>query len=195
MLIHLTPQIYANRATEPCALIDLKCPELGLDLKGGQELTARRPYPNKDYLVVCRNIGTKAINGFYVETNKPVRDFTVTTRWAVAANHIATHQVRYLVLDDEFDTITQKMVLWYATPEYPSRFPLNLDYKTPARSEPKMEIGSRLDRAGDITDETNELGLLIKRSEVFRLPSIQRERVMSAMSGNDQRMPSLGDAF
>ncbi|RMR16853.1 hypothetical protein ALP90_200101 [Pseudomonas amygdali pv. ulmi] len=47
MIIHLSPSIYACPKTEPCSLIDLTCNELNIDLVGGKELTARRPYPNK----------------------------------------------------------------------------------------------------------------------------------------------------
>lgn len=66
MLIHLIPNILADRSHVPCSLVDLTSPELGLNLIGGKELTARRPYPNKHYLVACRKVGQKAVNGFLV---------------------------------------------------------------------------------------------------------------------------------
>ena len=45
------------------------------------------------------------MDGFLVETPQPLREFTVVTRWAVAASHTATHRLRYIVLDEEFDTL------------------------------------------------------------------------------------------
>lgn len=115
MLLHLVPRLFACRVNEPeCALIDFHCPALGLKLRNGIELVARRPYPNKHYLVACRKVGQKAMNGFLVETTERVREFTTLTRWAVGADRIVNHQVQYFVLDDELDAITDCMVLWSA---------------------------------------------------------------------------------
>lgn len=199
MLIHLTPQVYAHHATEPCSLIDLSCSELGLFLKGGKELTARRPYPNKDYLVACRKVGQKAMNGILIETESPIREFTVVTRWAVAASHIATHRVRYIVLDEEHDAVSESMLLWYGTSEcaggFESRWPGITDHGTPARTQPRMEVFPRLDRCGEFSDLANEQGALIERSEVFRLPTIERERIMNPQFSLDKRLPSIESAF
>lgn len=101
MLLHLVPRLFACRVNEPeCALIDFHCPALGLKLRNGIELVARRPYPNKHYLVACRKLGQKAMNGFLVETTERVREFTTLTRWAVGADRIVNHQVQYFVLDE-----------------------------------------------------------------------------------------------
>lgn len=106
--------MFAYRDTEPCKLIDVSSDELGVMLKGGEHLTARRPYPNKNYLVACRKVGQKAMQGILIKTPTPVREFNVVTRWAIAASYIATHRVLYIVLDDDFDAISENMVLWYA---------------------------------------------------------------------------------
>lgn len=199
MIIHLSPSIYACPKTEPCSLIDLTCNELNIDLVGGKELTARRPYPNKKYLVACRKVGQKAMNGILIESKTPVREFTVVTRWSVAASHIATHRVHYIILDEEYDAISENMVLWYATSEslgsYKSRWPGNEEYGTPATSQPRMEAYQRLRRVGPIRDVTDESGAVIERSEVFKLPTLQPERVLNSKLSYGDRTPSLEAAF
>jgi hypothetical protein len=74
MLLHIIPRLYASKENEPkCALIDLYCPELNLRLRDGIELVARRPYPNKNYLVACRKMGHKAMEGLLIETQERIR--------------------------------------------------------------------------------------------------------------------------
>lgn len=199
MIIHLTPQIYACPKTEPCSLIDLTCNELNIALVGGKELTARRPYPNKNYLVACRKSGQKAMNGILIDSKSPVREFNIVTRWAVAASHVATHRVRYIILDEEYDAISENMVLWSATSEslgsYKSRWPGNEEYGTPAMSQPRMEAFQRLQRVGAISDVTDASGAVIERSEVFKLPTLQPERVLNSKLSYGDRMPNLEAAF
>jgi hypothetical protein len=78
MLLHLIPRLYAFRSIEDeCSLIDFECPTLGIFLRNGHELVARRPYPNKNYLVGCRKVGQKAINGLLIESptsHQPAHD-------------------------------------------------------------------------------------------------------------------------
>jgi hypothetical protein len=197
MLIHLIPNILADRTDVPCSLVDLTCRELGLNLIGGKELTARRPYPNKNYLVACRKVGQKAVNGFLVETQGPVREFTVVTRWAVAASHIATHSVRYILADEEFDTVTEEMMLWSAPHpsqgEYKSRYPIGFTYGSPLESQPRMEAFKRIKRVGEFTDQLDKHGAVIERSEVFHLPTVERDRLSRSFFGD--RMPAIENAF
>lgn len=197
MLIHLTPRMYACRTNEVCSLIDLNCAELGLSLKGDNELTARRPYPNKNYLVACRKAGQKAMNGILLETQSHLREFTVVTRWAVAASHVATHQVRYIVLDEEFDTISESMTLWYGTASgrFKSRWPITADYGSPAATQPCMEAFPRVERRGEVKDVTDKKGALIERSEVFQLHTLERERLMDLTHSHDDRIPVIDHAF
>lgn len=197
MLIHLMPQIFSDRTNEPCSLVDLTCRELGLNLKGGKDLVGRRPYPNKNFLVACRNVGRKAMDGFLVETQNFAQEFTVVTRWAVAASHIATHRVRYIVTDGDFDTVTEDMPLWGnlhpSRGGFKSRYPIDCTYGSPVESQPRMEVLNRIKRVGEFTDTLDEDGFLIERSEVFRLPTLERERLI--VSVLDDRMPSIESAF
>lgn len=90
-------------------------------------MIARRPHPNKNYLVAQRNKGRKAIIGILLETERSLDSFTVTTRWAVNAEQVITHEVEYLVLDHTNDLVSEYMVLWNAFVQngqsYASRWP------------------------------------------------------------------------
>jgi hypothetical protein len=200
MLLHLIPRMYACRFNEPeCALIDFHCPALGLKLRNGIELTARRPYPNKRYLVACRKAGQKAMIGFLVETTERVREFTTITRWAVGADRIVNHQVQYFVLDDELDAITDHMVLWYGMSPglggFTRRWPSVANDWTPAAAQPRMELVSR-ERAGHYADRIDDAGRVIERAEVFQLHTVERERVLyRSTSDIYARIPTADMAF
>src|ERR1700738_4447595 len=105
MLIHITPQfLTCDGSSGYVDLVDLRINELGLFLKAGKEVAGRRPYRNKRFVVACRNAGRKAVDGILIETSKPVAEYTVETRWAVQAEAVVTHRVKYVVLDKDFDT-------------------------------------------------------------------------------------------
>lgn len=197
MLIHLKPSIYDGNPIGPCSLVDLTCHEFGLKLVGGKDLIARRPYPNKNWLVACRKVGRKALNGLFIETQVFVREFNVVTRWAVAASHIATHRVRYILADDGFDTSTVEMTLWGEFPPsfggYKSRHPIGVNYGSPMESEPRMDVFNDRKRVGDIADKIDQYGFLIERSEVFRMPTLERERFSISLFSD--RMPAIESAF
>lgn len=183
MLIHLTPRIYACRTNQPCTLIDLTCAELGLSLKGDKDLTARRPYRNKNYLVACRKVGQKAMQGILIDSRQFVYDFTVVTRWAVGNRDIATHRVRYIVLDHEYDTVTENMMLWSAIhgdSRWASRFPA--EYKGVAHTEAQPFM--------DVTQ-----GFESECSETFLMHTIERERLHEHYCSLNERTPGIEAAF
>ncbi|CAB3802588.1 hypothetical protein LMG28614_05651 [Paraburkholderia ultramafica] len=69
MLIHITPRFFTCDQSGPFVeLIDLRIDPLDLFLRGGKELTTRRPYPNKHFAVACRKAGSKAIDWILVDT-------------------------------------------------------------------------------------------------------------------------------
>ncbi|WP_255653935.1 DUF6012 family protein [Arsenophonus apicola] len=70
MLLHLSPRYYLRYSDVQLDLIDVSVPELNLTLKGGVDIVARTPYPNKCYQIACRKKGRKAINGIFIETDK-----------------------------------------------------------------------------------------------------------------------------
>ncbi|WP_045449604.1 DUF6012 family protein [Tepidicaulis marinus] len=200
MLIHLLPCLMACQRTEPpCALVDFHCDDLGLHLKGGAELAARRPYPNKNWLIACPHRGRKAIVGFFIETAVPLTAFTTLTRWKAAGIGVIEHEVRYEVLDQDFDALTSNMFLWYGTDKtrggWAPRWPEAAKGWTPMLAQPRMELTSRR-RQGDYKDRVQD-GRIMARQEVVALHTVPRARLLSPsphdlLSG---RMPALESAF
>ncbi|MBY0574242.1 MAG: hypothetical protein K2P84_11215, partial [Undibacterium sp.] len=91
MLIHITPSFYTcEQSGANVELVDLRVDELGIHVRGGEDLVSRSPYPNKRYVVGCRKVGQKAINGILIETAEHVDIYTVVTRWAINAETIVT---------------------------------------------------------------------------------------------------------
>ncbi len=201
MLIHLTPKLNARRLpglVNAIHLVDIECEELDLQLKGGRDIVARRPYPNKSWLVACRKRGRKAINGILVETESPVQQFTTVTRWAVAAEVIVTHRVRYVVLDQELDATSSYVLLWG------DRLPQDYPVKgSPLQVEPCMELVPGIERVGDVTDTLSNHscplgpGAILERSEVFHLPTIEDQRLKSDDPSYpfSSRLPERSEAF
>jgi hypothetical protein len=200
MLLHIIPRLYVAEPDAPqCDLIDFHCLPLGLKLRNGIELVARRPYPNKRYQVACRKIGQKAMQGFLIETAERVREFTTLTRWAVGADRVINHQVQYFVLDDELDAIPDAMVLWNGmSPSlggFSRRWPTVAENWTPAAAQPRMELVSR-ERAGHYADRLDSAGRVLERAEVFQVHTVERERVLfSSKSDIYDRIPTADMAF
>lgn len=201
MLIHLTPKLNAGRLpgmVNAIHLVDIECKELDLHLKGGRDIVARRPYPNKSWFVACRKRGRKAVNGILIETESPVREFTTVTRWAIAAEMVVAHRVRYVVLDQELDATSSDVLLW--GDRRPRDYPVK---GSPLQVEPCMELVPGIERVGDVTDTLSNHscplgpGTILDRSEVFHLPTIEDQRLEPGVPCYpfSSRLPELSDAF
>lgn len=200
MLIHLLPCLMACRQTEPpCELVEFQCDDLGLHLKGGTELAARRPYPNKNWLIACPRKGRKAVVGFFIETAAPLASFTTLTRWKADGVGVIKHEVRYEILDQDFDAATASMLLWYGMEDtresWAPRWPEAAKDWTPMLAQPRMELTSRR-RQGDYKDRIQD-GRIVARQEVMAVHTIERERLLSPVLHklHAERMPSLESAF
>lgn len=195
MIIHLVPSLYAGPYTASCSLVDISIPVLGLHLRAGEDIVARRPFPNKNILVACRKDGTRATVGFLVEARPGIKGFTAITRWAIAAEYIATHQVKYSVVDHEHPLVSEYMVLWShfssANRTWNRRWPKGLHDGAPSQLQPQMEVRHSSCRAGKVTDTISN-GLIIRREEEFLLPSIEKERLTDSLW---DRLPVFEQAF
>jgi hypothetical protein len=204
MLLHITPRLYLGGEVERMhvfSLVDVTIDKFGLVLREGRDLVARRPYPNKDYLVACRKTGQRAIDGIFIETIDRTPSFTVVTRWAMDCDQVLTHKVNYKVIDTEFDAITDNMTFWYGTSEslgnWSSRWPVMDANTSPANSRPGMaalaQEQSGAIRMGEVDDILNCAGFLIQRTETFSLPTVEPDRLINSKINN--RLPTLGNAF
>jgi len=196
MLIHLTPQFYTCELSGPyVGLVDLQIDELDISLRAGQHLATRRPHPNKRYVVGCRKTGTKAISGILIETAQPVPTFTVVARWAIAAEIVVTHRVQYVVLDDEFDAVTDRMQLWYPKSSwgFASRLPEVHKESVPCEAQPRMQLQEDPPKAGVIQDIVAG-GIISERTEAFSLPTVERARLFTDWAAR-HRYPAADSAF
>lgn len=202
MLIHAVPKLYLPTNEYEVNLVDVVLVEAGLVLKNGIDVTVRRPYPNKNYQVVCRKIGQKAIVGMLIECSKFMPIFTVTTRWAVNADVIMTHSVEHIVLDQEFDAVTDSMILWYGSSgvlgNYQERWPECYANDSPVNVQPRMDLWahqtSARSRTADIQDTYSDIGFVLHRTERFQVKTVERERLTGRRSLTD-RLPTTQDAF
>ena len=198
MLIHITPTLFLAFHNYSCELVDLSVKEFGLVLKNERDIVARKPFPNKHYLVACRKTGRKAVGGILIESPLQTDSFTVITRWAVSASLVVTHKVNYVVMDRDFDAVSDNMMLWGEISQYVKKWrcPNFVNGTTPSRAQPRMDIYpaslSGAERDGDVKDIIKN-GLIIERNEVFSLPTI--EKVYLLNSTINERLPLIETAF
>ena len=189
MLIHITPQFYAQPNGHfhiaECRLLSLQIQKLDVELKSS-ELVTRKPFPNKNYWVGSRNIGRKALEGLLFETPAHVPEFTAVARWIVNEEHIVTHEIQYRVLDQELDSVSDNITLWNAgrmkERDYPSRWPQSTDWK-PGVAKPRMEIFHLPEEAHPlrqhVRDTISASKLITLRQETLEMPTIERSRITS----------------
>lgn len=200
MLIHLTPRYYLKYSDVKVDIIDVEIPELKVHLQANVDIVLRTPFPNKNYKVVCRKKGRKAINGIFVETDKQIQFFTVITRWAVNGE-ISRHQTHYHITDNDFDAVTEEDMLW-------SGF-FNTPYRTRCKEIEEKGVSVKRQAAmvtltGDLNsndDDSNWTynsvdsdGIVRYRAEFITLPTVEPERLTIPFFGN-KRLPSNDDKF
>jgi hypothetical protein len=193
MLLHIIPKLFST--VRDCTIADLTIEPFGLQLRGGVELRTVRPYLNKRYAVAARRIGRKALDGILIETPEPISAYSYTARWAIEAQHLVTHHVTCKLLDRDFDAASEDSVLWYAHSEslggWISREP---DQIAPLQREPVMELEARVDdgeRKPGRVDKLTARGLIIERREVFNLPTIEPERLLTGPDHELRPTPAI----
>ncbi|MDF9778780.1 DUF6012 family protein [Pseudomonas baetica] len=203
MLLHVTPKLHQpSERFHDAVLVDIRIPALGLHLREGRDVIARTPYPNKEYLVASRKYGRKSVTGFFIHAPAETREFVITTRWAVNAEFLLSHTVEYSILDADYDAASDNMMLWGnlhpSHGGWPTRWPSVAKDWTPSTHAPQMDTYpkalSKSKRQGDVRDVINDRGLIVGRHERFRLPSLERDRVVMRNNLTD-RMPVIDSAF
>lgn len=177
-IYHIRPRIYCPGID--AKLINLRIEGLGIHLKA-DELATGRPYPNKRYRVGRRRIGRKAVDGLLLSLSEWPPDIHIRAQWAINAEYVATHNIVYKLLDEDFEAASDDMRLWYADggdpfgapPKFGNRWPRFMKDMLPARAEPCMEVYPREPWQGD---ELDELGRVVERTGIFALPTIEPAR-------------------
>ena len=183
MLLNRRPRLSSPFPT--VSVVDVEIPSLDLRLLGNVDLTTRRPYPNKRYAVACRKRGHKAVDGIFIETGEPVEHIDCITRWAIEAKAVVTHRVRYTLLDRDFDSASDEMLLWLACSDglggWSNRRPRGKETFFPVVIEPVMELTQeRADRPNTHDTFDNALGWAVCSSttEIETGPPGEREGVV-----------------
>lgn len=199
MLLHLSPTVLLRTCKEAnnISIDEIEFPEYSYVLKSGKDITARRPYRNKRYLVACRKKSQKAIDGIFIKLPKKKKQLLVNVVWIGVTGEKLTHSIRYLFCDDEYDAATEKMVLWTAqtigNQAYPNR--TLQSGQIPSRSQPRMATFPDDERVGNIRDSHDSHHVLVHRMEEFKLPTIEPSRLIADQGSFNNRFPSLDDVF
>lgn len=197
MLIHLTPKILMRHPKETCRLLDFSCEDFNLQLIGGRDIIANRPYANKLFQVVAPANGHNCINGILVDALGPASKFTTVTRWELSAGHIVSHIVNYQISDYVYDTASAEVALWYSKMADGIYFEPRWPVSGAAVTTPLMETCPSLENPGVIRrqDVIDKKGRLVERHEDFTMPTIQRQRLTSGAYIPVDQLPATSSCF
>ncbi|HAV9700398.1 TPA: hypothetical protein JLG89_004293 [Escherichia coli] len=193
MYIHIVPKLYHLMANK-CSLKSISIPELDFIIDS-ESLSVGRPWPNK-YVWVGMRKGRKAINGLLLKTDTPLKWFTAEYQWCIENMGVITHRVTTYIEDDEFDMVSQDILLNGAFDKWSDRVHSAYEDRPPARVQPKME--SLLNKSGenshDVWEEFEWGDFLLSREESLLLHTIQSERLKTDFS-LFKKQPSIESAL
>lgn len=193
MFIHIVPSLFHLMANK-CHLESITISELDFKIEG-EALSTGRPHPNKNIWVGMKK-GRKAINGLLLKTNKNLRSFTADYQWDIENLGMIKHRVTTYIEDDEFDMVSQDIMLNGGFDGWKSRVHSAYENLAPVRIQPKME--SFLNKPGkethDVWKEYSWGDFLLSREESLLLHTIQSERLNTECS-MFRRLPSTDQAI
>jgi hypothetical protein len=204
MLIHLTPT-FINLFCD----IDVILERLLIIVNGNEyeipikDLSLKKPYLNKTYYVACRKFRNKSLIGLFVQVEpeqiNKFTEFTVYEKWKtltdddVEREHI--HYITFNLLDNNFDAISQNILLWQ---QY-RHSQIHKDW-IPVNCTPRMEYHTNILRNGvrynkDIKDIYFN-GIIKQRNEQYYVPTMPHKELLKR--GNflySNKMPDINDSF
>lgn len=142
------------------------------------------------------NAKRKSVNGLVLQTDKKLRWFTTIYTWDIEDMGLIYHQVNTYIEDDDFDMVSQEILLNGSFDKWSNRVHSAYENKPPARIQPKME--SLLNKPGenshDVWEEFEWGDFLLSREESLLLHTIQSERLNTDCS-LFKRQPSIESAL
>ncbi|MEH4714366.1 DUF6012 family protein [Enterobacter ludwigii] len=193
MFIHIVPSLFHLMANK-CHLESITIPELDFKIEG-EALSTGRPHPNKNIWVGMKK-GRKAINGLLLKTDKHLNLFAAVYQWNIENLGMIKHRVTTYIEDDEFDMVSQDIMLNGGFDGWKSRVHSAYENLAPVRIQPKME--SFLNKPGkethDVWKEYSWGDFLLSREESLLLHTIQSERLDTECS-MFRRLPSTDQAI
>jgi hypothetical protein len=180
-------------------LVDFSIEKWNVKLDGHNDLITKRPYKNKSYQVASRRIGRRAVDGIFFEVEGLVSEFTTVSHWLHDYGSVVEHVVHYKVIDTDYDAISDDTTMWHgASPKlggWEPRWPVGV-VPNPARHEHKMTLEDSPSDRPDVVLEYGLDGLACYREETFRLPTLQRDRVVNHLNMFAKRVvPDITDAI
>lgn len=191
MYIHLVPTLY-HVISNKCRLESVTIPELEFEIKG-DELSSGKPYPNKR-LNVGMLKSRKAMIGLLLKYENKVTRFTTEYKWVIEDIGTIQHQVNTIVLDSEFDLVSQCIGLNIGLDEWKPRLHPSYHNVAPVKIQPTMESYRSGNAINQLPHDVWERNILTSRKETLLLHTLQSERISSYGFFID-RLPSLESAI
>ncbi|EFB0088150.1 hypothetical protein H0L72_004743 [Salmonella enterica] len=181
MYLHIVPNLFHLMANE-CRLKSITIPEFDFKIEV-DALSTGRPWPNRNVWVGMRK-GRKAINGLLLNTDKKIKWFTTEYQWNIESMGMISHRVTSYIEDDEFDLVSQDILLNNGFDEWECRVHSAYENKAPVQIQPQMEsfITKPGKESHDVWIEYNWGDFLVSREESLLLHTIQSERLNTDFS-------------
>ncbi|HFS1364686.1 DUF6012 family protein [Klebsiella michiganensis] len=191
MYIHLVPTLY-HVISNKCRLESVTIPELEFEIKG-DELSSGKPYPNKR-LNVGMLKSRKAMVGLLLKYDDKVTNFTTDYKWDIEGIGVVQHQVNIIVLDSEFDLVSQYIGLNIGLDEWKPRLHHSYHNVAPVKIQPMMESYRSGEAINQLPQDVWVRDILRSRKETLLLHTLQSERI-SSYGFFIERLPSLESAI
>ncbi len=137
MYLHIVPKLF-HRMANKCTLKSIAIPELDLIIDS-ESLSVGRPWPNKCVWVGMLK-GRKSVNGLILQTDKKLRWFTTRYTWDIEDMGLIYHQINTYIKDNEFDMVSQEILLNGSFDKWSDRVHSAYENKPPARIQPKNGV-------------------------------------------------------
>lgn len=198
MLLYVKPTMLTpSRLGTGRRLVDVSIPEVGIELRGGREVTSRTPYPNKNWMVVGAK-GNPPTDGLLIDVGDAPDVVTVRTRWAIEAAAVIVHELKIVVADRSHDVIAGNSTLWalYGSPQW--RWDdVTLPWMKPAVGNMRLDAFMRETSRGELetvrgADDTLVDDLVTLRRETLEAPTVERDRydwIAAQKDGAGWRLP------
>ena len=191
MHLHLVPTLY-HTISNKCRLESVTIPELKFEIKG-DALSCGRPFPNKR-LNVGMQKNRKAMIGLLLEYDKKVSHFTTQYKWYIEDIGIVQHNIKTIVLDCDFDLISQYIGLNIGLDEFKPRLHHSYHNAAPVKIQPMMESHLTGAPVNKLHHHVLANKVLLSTTETLLLHTLETDR-LSEYSLLTDRLPQLSSAI
>ncbi|HHI0775000.1 TPA: DUF6012 family protein [Klebsiella pneumoniae] len=174
MYLHLVPTLY-HTISNKCRLESVTIPELEFEIKG-DALSCGRPFPNKR-LTVGMHKNRKAMVGLLLEYEKKVSHFTTQYKWYIREIGFVQHNIKTIVMDSEFDLISQYIGLNIGLDEFKPRLHPSYHKVAPVKIQPMMESYRTGEAVNTLQHDVWENNVLLSRTETLLLNTLESDRL------------------